>query len=294
MRRDPIAAQKAALLEPLAEEPQEEVEYPCWDGVAFSESPAHATAKMRAAFALERHFRSRPSVLVGCDMLLYYEEGNRDASLAPDVYVSLGLGPMSNRETYRVWEEGKAPEFVLEIVSRSTAKRDIEVKPGLYAAIGVQEHWLLDPKGLRLAEPLQGSRLSGGAYKPILPVESADGRWRLPSEALGLHIGTKQVESFKVAEFWSPQSGSEVLVGSDLADAYEDRGEERDRAKEGQARAEHMLRTERAARLQAEECQRKAEHMLLAEHTARTEAEERAERAERRLSELTGRNGSNL
>ncbi len=38
-----------------------------------------------------------------------------------------------------------APDFVVEIISPSTAKRDITVKPQLYQRHGVKEYWLLYP-----------------------------------------------------------------------------------------------------------------------------------------------------
>jgi Uma2 family endonuclease len=39
-----------------------------------------------------------------------------------------------------------APELVIEILSPSTAKRDLVVKRRLYSQHGVREYWIVDPK----------------------------------------------------------------------------------------------------------------------------------------------------
>lgn len=42
------------------------------------------------------------------------------------------------------------PDLVIEILSRSTARRDRTEKKEIYAANGVREYWLVDPKRRRL------------------------------------------------------------------------------------------------------------------------------------------------
>ena len=43
--------------------------------------------------------------------------------MAADVFVVLGV-PNGDRSPYFLWEERKAPDFVLEITSRSTRRED--------------------------------------------------------------------------------------------------------------------------------------------------------------------------
>lgn len=38
-----------------------------------------------------------------------------------------------------------APDFIIEILSPSTAERDLELKKKLYARHGVKEYWIVDP-----------------------------------------------------------------------------------------------------------------------------------------------------
>ena len=71
---------------------------------------------------------------------MYYQRGDKAAWLQPDVQVVFGVGCDGDRSTFKVWEEGKAPDFVLEVASPSTAENDARHKASEYARIGVQEY----------------------------------------------------------------------------------------------------------------------------------------------------------
>ena len=62
-------------------------------------------------------------------------------SIAPDYYRSRGVDVSRIRDDtgYNLWEIGKPPEWVLEVASRSTYRKDLYEKPGIYAGIGVSE-----------------------------------------------------------------------------------------------------------------------------------------------------------
>ena len=67
---------------------------------------------------------------------------------------------MEGNNTYLLWEVGKAPDFVLEIGSKSTANADLVRKRELYAELGVGEYWRYDATGGEFyGEPLVGERL---------------------------------------------------------------------------------------------------------------------------------------
>ena len=76
--------------------------------------------------------------------------------------------------SYKVWEEGKGPDFVLEVASPNTWKEDVERKPGVYAGLGVSEYFLFDPRAEYLTPRLRGYRLVDGAYERLRAVESID------------------------------------------------------------------------------------------------------------------------
>ena len=137
--------------------------------------------------ALRVHFDPRPDVYVTGDLLIYYEEGNTRQSVAPDVFVVLGA-ERHERMVYKLWEEPKAPDFVLEVASPRTWKEDEGPKAALYARLGVREYWQYDPTGDLLPVRLKGRRLVGGVYEAQPVVESLDGTLMLRSETLGLDL----------------------------------------------------------------------------------------------------------
>jgi hypothetical protein len=91
---------------------------------------------------------------------------------------------------YVIDEAGKPPDFVLEIASEHTARRDYIVKRPLYADLDVPEYWRYDPTGGRQYDAaLAGDRLTqAGVYEPIELTTEADGVIWGYSEALGLSV----------------------------------------------------------------------------------------------------------
>ena len=133
---------------------------------------------------LQHHFNDKP-VYVSGNLMMYYEEGNKGKSVSPDVFVVHGVSKKLRR-TYLTWEEGKTPDFVLEVSSRSTYRNDIEDKKELYASVlEVQEYYIYDPEG-ELEPRFIGYRLIDGVYHEIAFVDS-----RLPSSVLGLELGER-------------------------------------------------------------------------------------------------------
>ena len=157
--------------------------YPESDGKPMAETDKHRRLIMNFILMLEDHFKDINDVYVSGDLLIYYEEGNIYKSVAPDVFVVFGVSK-KERRTYRTWEEGRTPDFVLEAASPSTYNKDLTEKKDLYASIlGVREYYIYDPYA-EVQPHFQGYRLVDGEYKAI---EFVDGR--LPSTVLGLELG---------------------------------------------------------------------------------------------------------
>ena len=107
------------------------VDYPDSDGQPVAETDFQRIPLWYANDALARYFRDRNDVYVSANMFVYFEEGNPRAVVAPDVFVVLGA-PDQKRRSYKVWEEPKAPDFVLEITSHSTRSVDQGPKRRIY------------------------------------------------------------------------------------------------------------------------------------------------------------------
>jgi Uma2 family endonuclease len=161
-----------------------EITYPTTDGKPMGETELHIDELIDAIQALKDFYACQPNVYVGGNLLLYYEEGNRRKHVSPDVLVALGVPKEPKRDYYLLWQEGKAPDFVIEITSKSTRREDQNKKLVLYRdVLRVSEYFMFDPRSEYLQPPLQGFRLVGGEYVPIDPIAG-----RLPSQVLGLHL----------------------------------------------------------------------------------------------------------
>lgn len=222
----------------------ETTDYPASDGLPMAESDAQRKPMTYAIEALDAHFRNRPDVYVSGNLLLYHEEGNNKVRVAPDAFVVFGTAK-HDRSSYLLWQEGKPPDFVLEIASESTWRIDQGKKRDTYADLGVSEYWLYDPTGNCFAPRLQGFRLVEGQYEP-LPVRDDDtlaGR----SEVLGLELRLYPDGRFR---FHDPATGQDLLSL-----------EEAEHGRDAEAQARHAAegRLQRAQeRLQESETARKA------------------------------------
>ena len=108
----------------------------------------------------------------------------------PDLLVAFGVNPAAYeaRNGYMVSEQGKAPDFILEVASRYTASADLGVKKDYYERLGVGELWLFDSEGEYYGFTLRGYRLVGGRYEEIPTPEIGPGVIEGYSAALGLNL----------------------------------------------------------------------------------------------------------
>ena len=216
------------------------VDYPCSDGQPLAESDFQLEPIVYAITTLRMHFHPRGRAYVAGDMFLYYEEGNPRAVVAPDVFVVVGA-PVHRRHSYKLWEEPRRPDFVLEITSRSTRKEDWGRKRKVYASLGVGEYWLFDPTGDWLAPRLQGFRLDGGEYRPLPSVAMVDGGLLLHSDALGLDV---RLEAGEALRFHDPATGQDLPSYEEaLVRIHEERAAHR----EAQAHLAREVEARRAA-----------------------------------------------
>jgi hypothetical protein len=63
-----------------------QIHYPERDGKPMGETDVHIDALIYLREALRDHFQNDPLMYVAWNMLLYYEEGNPAACVAPDAF----------------------------------------------------------------------------------------------------------------------------------------------------------------------------------------------------------------
>ena len=193
--------------------PPEDPLYPSSDGLPLAENDWQLEAILDAVGVLKIRYEGRPDVYVSGDLLIYYEEENPRRSVAPDVFVVFGAAS-HKRNVYKLWEEPKAPDFVLEVASKNTWREDLGRKRALYAELGVREYWLFDPKDEHFDPPLQGLVLREGAYRP-LPALMENGARTIRSEVLRLDL---RAQSGKL-RFRDPATGQYLKSHAEAAAA---------------------------------------------------------------------------
>ena len=204
--------------------PAEDPLYPSSDGLPLAENDWQLWAILDALGVLKIRYRDRPDVYVSGDLLIYYEEGNPRKSAAPDVFVVFGAAN-HKRNVYKLWEEPKAPDFVLEVASKNTWREDLGRKRGLYAELGVREYWLFDPKDEYFDPPLQGLVLRERAYR-ALPALVENGARTIRSEVLSLDL---RAESGKL-RFRDPATGQYLKSHAEATKALAEERAARDEA----------------------------------------------------------------
>ena len=230
----------------------DELRLPSCEDDPVSQNTRHGVAMVDGFNCLSLRWIERPDVFVGIDQFLYWDPENPPA--APDVYVVFGVANRP-RESYVVWEEGKPPDFVLEIVSPSSQRRDVKEKPDLYAKIGVAELFLYDPRGedqprLPGVDPaLSGFELCGGRggkYQPLPKERLPVGVVGIRSKVLGLCVCVKRVGAKPLdgsLRWYDPVTGEflethrQVAARADAADARADAADARAEAAEAKAEA---------------------------------------------------------
>jgi Uma2 family endonuclease len=222
------------------------VEYPYSDGTPVGETPEHCENLLHLVAMLQQWFADDAMTYVAGNSFMYYEEGNPRRHVSPDVFVVRGIPKLPPRRRYLVWEEGKAPDLIIELTSPSTVAEDQERKFALYRDVfRVQEYFLFDPLGECLEPRLQGFRLQRGKYVPIRRLKG-----RLPSKVLGLHL---EPDDWELRPY-DPKTNRWLITPPELYQVVT--AQEQNLAAERQARLKERLAAEAEIRRLQEELTR--------------------------------------
>ena len=106
----------------------------------------------------------------------------------PDLLVAFNVDPAAYlaRNGYMISEQGKPPDFILEVASRYSADSDQGVKKDYYERLRVGEYWLFDSMGEFYGFVLKGYRLVDDRYQEIEAREVRPGAFEGHSAALNL------------------------------------------------------------------------------------------------------------
>ena len=161
----------------------------------------------------------------------------------PDLLVAFGVDPAAYEASngYIIEEQGKPPDFVLEIASRHTGHVDVGEKRSAYQSLGILEYWRFDETGQFHGARLAGDRLVDGVYEPIEIVRLADEVYQGYSAALNLHLRWDRGRLL-----WIDPATEEHIA------TFESELERADRENAARVAAEAQREAERQARIVAE------------------------------------------
>ena len=210
--------------------------------------------------ALYFHFGASDDLLVVSECALVYPIGDRNVRLYPDLLIAFGVDAPSAiaQLGYSIEEQGKPPDFVLEIASEHTAQNDYTSKRLRYAEFGVPEYWRFDPTGGdRYPAPLAGDLLVDGEYQPIPITQTRENSYWGHSAALNLDVC---LEDGKL-RWYDPATGNYIMTHGDERKARIAEREARIAEREGRIAAERDARIAAEARVREleEELRRLAE-----------------------------------
>ena len=152
----------------------------------------------------------------------------------PDLLVAFDADPALYKASngYIIEDQGKPPDFVLEIASPHTGHIDVGAKRDDYSALAIPEYWRFDETGAYHGSRLAGDRLVAGAYEPM-PIEDVeDGVLQGYSAVLNLHLRWNSGQ----LEWHDPATGRHIATFEDERSARLQAETRASRALEARAR----------------------------------------------------------
>lgn len=191
------------------------------------------------AHYLALHLGNPETTIVGGDLyitpVLPAELGDMTGATYPDLLVAFDADPAAYlaRNGYVISEQGKPPDFVMEVASPSTGRRDTQDKRIIYATLGIPEYWRFDETGQHHGTRLAGDRLSDGQYVPIPIAELPNGSLQGHSDVLNLDLRWTEGQ----LGWHDPETGRHVATLSSEREAL---AREREALAEAQARIQEL------------------------------------------------------
>ncbi|WP_193199712.1 Uma2 family endonuclease [Nostoc sp. MG11] len=217
--------------------PPTQAELPYDDGIPM-ESQRHKMQMELLIDVVETWMEQREDGYASGNMFVYFslaQVKNQDFR-GPDFFAVLGV-PKGERRSWVVWEEGKGPDVVIELLSPGTSATDKNEKKLIYQnQMRVPEYFWFDPFN---PDDWAGFSLGSGVYQSITP----NAENQLVSQALGLVLLRWQGSYKNVNTTWLRWA---TMDGELLPTAEE---KQRQRADQAQQRADQVnLQLQQTAR----------------------------------------------
>ena len=168
----------------------------------------------------------------------------RNPAIVPDVFLSLDVQVADNwwdkrHRSYFVWEFGKPPDLVVEIVSNREGN-EVGSKRLAYARMGVGYYVIYDPLHQVMQEDLRIYRLRDGGYERQESPRFAELR-------LGLRLWEGAFEGVWWSGWlrWTDEHDVLIPMGREQRQRADQEGQRADQERQRAEHAEHLLSEER-------------------------------------------------
>ena len=202
----------------------------------------------------------------------------RAAAIVPDMFLSLGVQVVpewreKENRSYLLWEFGKPPEVVVEIVSNQKGN-EIGQKLADYAELGVLYYVIYDPHEYLFEDQIRVYQRVAGDY--LLRPD-----YRLAEVGLSLTLWYGTFEDItRIWLRWCDASGRVIFTGAERAAQADRRAEQADRrAEQAQQQAQQAHQLAETERQRAADAHQQAE-------TERQRTEQAQQRASRLAAQL--------
>ena len=264
-------------------------------GDHVSDSTNHAQVIRLVSDVLGRRYEDEPSVAVWSNLKVRNPsgtaaEGKKDApegakGPAPDVCVIAGVRDRErNRESFELVAEPGEVRLAVEVVSKTSTRKDYGGILGPYDELGVREYVTIRPRGKYVEGPVELRAWRRDPGREQLEEVLLDEAGRFHSETTGVLFGTGP--GGQGLELRDAATGEVLLSEAEVRRAAEERAEQEAEARQKEAEkrqaAEKRVEKEAEARLRIEQEKEKTE--------ARNR--EMAAEIERLRAEFGGRGGS--
>lgn len=246
MTAEQLAAIMPAATDLLSDEPE-------------METSLHALQVRLLVNILEWHWREREDFFIGDNLTIYFsrEQLKTNDFRGPDFFLVKGTENRP-RTSWVIWEESKAPDLIIELLSDRTADIDREIKKPIYEQrLRTPEYFWFSP----LTGEFAGFRLVSDQYEEIVP----DQRGRRWSRVLNLYLGVHN----HLLRYFTPEGELVPTPNEDAERALIKAEQAIARAMEEAQRADReTLRADREAQRAEQEAQRAEQERKRAEQFA--------------------------
>lgn len=165
------------------------------EGEELGQNSLHGTV-IRYLIAVLEWLLQGQNVRIEDSLNFYDTPAEKEIPKCPDVAVVFEpLATQPELSSYTIREDGPPPAVAIEVASPGTWRVDLEIKPGVYAALGIKEYFVFDPHSKRAwnREWQKKGRLVGWKLDPTtnkyVELEQQDDKGRLWSVQLQSLVG---------------------------------------------------------------------------------------------------------